>query len=555
LLASQEVVGDDRAVQGPDTDLARGRQAWADAAWLDASAHLSRADDAARLEPADLELLATASYMLGNDAAYATCLERAHHAYLAAGDARRAVRCAFWIGHNRLFRGDPVQASGWFARAHRMLGDQDCVEAGYLLIPAWLMEMDRGDFERGYDLAVRAEGVGERFGDLDLAWLARDDQARALLNLGRVEEGLRLVDEAMIATTSGELSPIVTGIMYCNSLAFCQDALEVVHAREWMLALVRWCDSQPAMVEHNGLCQVHRAEILELGGAWSDALDAAVLAADRFGHGVLNQFAGGKARYRQGEIHRLRGQYGAAEQAFREAGARGYEPQPGLALLRLAQGDKASSAAAIRRALRETVQRLPRARLLPAFVQIMLATGEIDDATSASAELDETAQSQGTTVLRAHAAYTAGSVALAVDGPEGALVALRRALGLWLALAAPYEVARTRTLIALACRALADDDSAAIELDAALAAFTAMGALPDVTRVDALRAGRGRHGLTEREEEVLRLVATGCSNRQIATTLMISEHTVARHVQNILAKVGASSRTAASAFAHKHGLV
>ncbi|WP_344215143.1 helix-turn-helix transcriptional regulator [Kribbella sancticallisti] len=542
-------------MQGPDPDLARGRQAYADAAWLDASAHLSRADEGAPLEPADLELLATASYMLGNDAVYAACLERAHHAYLSAGKTRRAARCAIWIGHNRLFRGDPVQANGWFARAHRVLGNEDCVEAGYLLIPQWLTEMDRGDFERGYATAVRAEGVAERFGDIDLAWLARDDQARALLNLGRVDQALRLVDEAMIAATSAELSPIVTGIVYCNTLAFCQDALEVAHAREWMLALLRWCDSQPAMVEHNGLCQVHRAEVLELGGAWSDALDAAELAAGRLDQGVLNQFAGGRARYRQGEIHRLRGDFEAAEQAFRAAGVRGYEPQPGLALLRLGQGDPASAAAAIRRALCETVQRLPRARLLPAFVQIMLAAGKLDDASSAAAELKEIARSQGTTVLRAQAAYATGAVALAADAPADALVALRLALGRWLRLAAPYEVARTRTLIALACRALADEDTAAMELDAALASFTAMGALPDVARLDALLFRRGRHGLTEREEEVLRLVAVGRSNRQIATTLMISEHTVARHVQNILAKVGASSRTAASVFAHKHGLV
>ena len=548
-------MGHHGAVQGRDVDVVRGREACADAAWLDASAHLSRADELVPLEPTDLELLATASYMLGNDAAYAACLERAHHAYLAAGNTRRAVRCAFWIGHNRLFRGDPVQASGWFARADRMLGDQDCVEAGYLLIPAWLMEMDRGDFERGHATAVRAEEVAERFGDLDLAWLARDDQARALLSLGRVEEGLRLVDEAMIAARSGELSPIVTGILYCNTLVFCQDALEIAHAREWMLALTRWCDSQPAMVEHNGLCQVHKAEVLELGGAWADALDAAELAADRFDQGVLNRLASGKARYLQGEIHRLRGDYEAAEQAFRGASVRGYEPQPGLALLRLDQGDHAASAAAIRRALRETTQRLPRARLLPAFVQIMIAAGEMDAASSASAELDEIAQSQGTTVLHAHAAYAAGSVALAAEDPAGALVALRRALGLWLGLAAPYEVARTRTLIARACRSLGDEDTAAMELDVALASFTAMAALPDVTRVDALRPRQGKHGLTEREQEVLRLVATGRSNREIATSLMISEHTVARHVQNILAKLDAPSRTAATAFAHKHGLV
>jgi DNA-binding NarL/FixJ family response regulator len=539
----------------PGGDVARGRQAHANAEWVDASAHLSRADEAMALGPADLELLATASYMLGDDAAYAACLERAHHAYLAAGNERRAVRCAFWIGHNRLFRGDPVQAGGWFARAHRILGDQDCVEAGYLLIPEWLMEMARGDFERGHAKAVRAEEMAVRFGDLDLTWLARDDQARALLNMGRVDEGLRLVDEAIVAATAEELSPIVTGILYCNTLVFCQDSLEVAHARAWMLGLVRWCDSQPTMVEHNGLCQVHRAEVLELDGAWADALDAAKLAADRFDQGVLNHLASGTARYRQGEIHRLRGDLDAAEKAFLEASARGYEPQPGLALLRLAQGDSSTAAAAIRRVLRETVQRLPRARLLPAFVEIMLAAGEQDDASAASTELDDIARLQGTSMLRAQAAYAAGSVSLAGDAPVDALIALRQALRLWLGLAAPYEVARTRTLIALACRALADVETATMELDAARSSFGAIGARAEAARVDGLRAGRRKAGLTEREMEVLRLVAAGHSNRDIATTLVISEHTVARHVQNILGKVGASSRTAASAFAHKHGLV
>ena len=538
-----------------DADVAYGRQACADAAWLDASDHLSRADAASPLEPQDLELLATAAYMLADDATYAACLERAHHGYLVAGDDRRAVRCAFWIGHNRLFRGDPVGAGGWFARAHRILGDRNCVEAGYLLIPAWLKEMAGGDFERGHATAVRGEQVGERFGDPDLTWLARDDQARALLNLGRVEEGLSLVDEVMLAATSVELSPIVTGILYCNTLAFCQDSLEVAHARAWMCALARWCDSQPAMVEHNGLCQVHRAEVLELAGSWDDALGAAELAADRFDHGVLNQLASGRARYRQGEIHRLRGDVDAAEQAFREANARGYEPQPGLALLRLEQGDSTAAAATIRRVLRETVQRLPRARLLPAFVQIMLSAGEQDDAVAASVELADLARSQGTGMLRAQAAYASGAVSLADGDPGKALIALRQALGVWLGLDAPYEVARTRARIARACSALADEETATMEQEAARSSFDAMGARADAARLDVRRPGRAAAGLTEREVEVLRLLAAGRSNREIATSLTISEHTVARHVHNILGKVGASSRTAASAFAHQRGLV
>jgi DNA-binding CsgD family transcriptional regulator len=553
--ARPTVVVHDGAVRGPDTDLELGRRSHANAQWLDACVRLSRADADVPLSPGDLELLATSAYMLGRDADYVASLDRAHRGHLDAGDVARAVRCAFWIGHNLLFRGDQVNAGGWFARAQRLLGEQECVERGYLLIPTWLGEMGRGDYEQGLATATDAAAIGERFGDLDLTWLARDEQGRALLNLGRTAEGLRLVDEALISATSGDLSPIVTGIVYCNTLGFCQDALELAHAREWTQALTRWCDRQPTMVEHNGLCQVHRAEVLEIGGAWTDALAAAVRAAERFDEGVLNQLAAGKARYRQGEIRRLRGEFAAAEDAYREASLRGYEPQPGHALLRLAQGDKPASAAAIRRALRETSHRLPRARLLPAFVVIMLANGELDDAATASRELDQTAQSQRTEVLRAQAGYAFGSVKLAAGDPTGALMVLRPALSLWLELDAPYEVARARVLIGLACRALDDEDTALFELDAAHAAFTELDAKPDVERVDALRSARTTYGLTDREVQVLRLVAAGRSNREIAADLVISEHTVARHVQNILAKIDAPSRTAASAFAHQHNLL
>jgi len=536
-------------------DLDRGRQSYADAQWVDACDQLSRADAAAPLAPADLRLLATSAYMLGRDAEYSACLERAHRAYVEDGDPPQAARCAFWIGHNRLFRGDLVEAGGWFARAHRVLGEHDSVERGYLLVPSWLAEMASGDFEQGLATAAEAAAIGERFDDLDLIWLARDEQGRALLNLGRTVEGLRLVDEAMLVATSGDLSPIVTGIIYCNTLIFCQDALELAHARHWMLALTRWCDRQPTMIEHNGLCQVHRAEVLEIGGDWTAALAAAERAAERFDVGVLNQLAAGKARYRQGEIHRLRGELDAAESAFREASLRGHEPQPGQALLRLARGDAPGAAAVIRRALRETPQRLPRARLLPAFVRIMLASGELDDATAAAEELDQTSRSQGTAMLRAQAAHAVGSVRLAAGDPAAALMSLRTALSLWLELGAPYEVARVRALIGLACRALDDADTAAFELDAARATYTELGAAPDARWVDEQRSPNQPDGLTAREVEVLRLLSAGSSNREIAIALIISEHTVARHVQNILAKIEAPSRTAASAYAHRHNLV
>ena len=239
-------------------DLERGRESYAEGAWLDARERLAAAHAEVKLNPDDLELLARAEYMLGHDDAYVAALERAHHAHARAGDMPRAVRCGFWIGHNMMFRGESVRARGWFARAQRELerDGRDCVERGWLLIPRWLEQMAGGDYEAGYATAVEAAEIGERFGDADLVWLARDEQGRALLGQARTDAALRLVDEALVVTSDGELSPVVTGIVFCNTIAFCRDAFELRHAREWADALTRWCDGQPQMVAHNGLCLV-----------------------------------------------------------------------------------------------------------------------------------------------------------------------------------------------------------------------------------------------------------------------------------------------------------
>ena len=238
--------------------------------------------------------------------------------------------------------------------------------------------MGRGDYEAGHATALEAAVIGERFHDADLVWLAVDEQGRALVNQGRVSEGLRLVDEVLVVANAGELSPIVTGIVYCNTIAFCRSVYELGHAREWTAALTRWCESQPEMVAHNGLCLVHRAEIMQMQGAWGDALAEARRAAERFTEGVLNHLACGKAFYRQGEVHRLRGALDEAEEAYREASRLGSETQPGLALLRLAQGNSDAAAAAIRRAASEATKPLQRAALLPAYIAIMLAIGEVE---------------------------------------------------------------------------------------------------------------------------------------------------------------------------------
>jgi ATP/maltotriose-dependent transcriptional regulator MalT len=226
--------------------------------------------------------------------------------------------------------------------------------------------------------------------------------------------------------------------------------------------------------------------------------------------------------------------------------------------MRLAQGDLDAAAASIRRATGEVVKPLKRAALLPAYVEIMLAAGDVETARSAWRQLDELARSHGSEALEAMAAQARGAVALADGDPEGGLAAARRAAELWQRLRAPYETARARVLVGLGCRSLGDEDTAQLELEAARGTFAELGAPRDLALVDELIRREGTldaHGLTTRELEVLRLVAAGRTNREIATALVISERTVARHLQNIFAKLRVSSRTAATAFAFEHELV
>ena len=538
--------------------LERGQDAYQEGRWQTAFEALADADQAKPLTSEDLERLGRSAYMLGRDDEYVAALERAHHLHLEAGDAPRAIRCGFWIGHSFMFRGEKARGAGWFARSERLLESvgHDCVERGWLRIPAWLEQMGRGNFEGAHALTVEAVEIGERFGDVDLVWLARDDQARTLLRLGRTEEGLRLVDEALVTATSGELSPIVTGIVFCNTIAFCHARYEVRHVREWTDALTRWCERQPEMVTHNGLCLVHMAQIQLLRGDWEAALERARRCVERFTRGMLNRLAIGEAFYCQGEVHRLRGHFEAAEEAYGQARQHGREPQPGLALLRLGQGQGEAAAGTIRRVIGETTLPLARAGRLPAYVEIMLATGSLDLARAACRELDEICQTLDCEMLNAMAAQARGTLALAEGRAGDALTELRRALGTWIELEAPYEIARVRVQVSQACGALGDEDTARLELEAARRAFESLGAARHVRPVEASTAATdGAHRLTARELEVLRRVAAGKTNRDIAAELFISEHTVARHVQNIFAKLDVSSRTAATAFAFEHDLV
>ena len=539
-------------------ELARGRESYVRRAWRDAHESLSRADQAGSLEAGDLELLATAAYMLGRDDEYVSGLERAHHTHRDRGELLRAARCAFWIGIDLTLRGEMGRASGWLGRARRFVDREgrDCVEQGYLLVPLMFERQAAGDYEAAIAAAAGAVAIGERFGDADLFALAAQAQGILLVKQGRVVEGLRLLDEAMVAVTAGELSPIVNGFVYCGVISGCQAAYEPRRAQEWTAALTSWCEQQPDMVSFTGTCLVHRAEIMQLHGAWPEALEEARRAGERCAL-AMNESAAAEALYRQGELHRLQGELGIAENDYRNARRGGYEPQPGLALLRLAQGNRAAAVAAIRRHAGETSEPSKRAGLLPAYVEIMLAAGDVQAARIACAELREIAERWQGGMMEAMAAHARGAVDL-VEGDAGAaLVALRHAEQAWRDQEAPYEAARTRVLVGLACAALGDDDTAASELDAAREVFARLGAAPDLARVDSLTrrgASVNTQGLTPRELQVLRLIAAGNSNREIAAALIISEHTVARHVQNIFAKLGVSSRTAASAFAFAHDL-
>jgi DNA-binding NarL/FixJ family response regulator len=538
-------------------ELERGRKAYASRAWPDAYDALVSADRSEPLGPEDLELLATAASMMGHEVEFLELLERAYRRHMEADDSVAALRCAFWIGVSLAQAGEPARAGGWLGRAERLLARAggDRVERGYLVLASMFEQEARGDWEAAVESAAEAASIGERFRDPDLFALAAHEQGHVLIEHGRGRDGMRLLDEAMLAVTTGELSPIVSGIVYCGVILACQEAFEVARAAEWTAALTRWCDGQPGLVSFTGRCMVHRAELLQLRGEWPDALDEAREAVSRCRQGE-NEAAAGEARYRQGEIHRLSGELEAAAEAYADARQSGREPQPGLALLWLAQGKRGAALAAIRRALAETPEPGRRLGLLPAHVDIALAAREPAEAREASRELERIAKGYQGPVPEATAAQSRGALELTRGNAREALTALRRAERRWREVEAPYEAARARELIGLACRALGDEDTAAMELDAARQAFERLGAAADTSRLEAtIAATPGTHGLSERELEVLRLLASGQTNKAIAADLVLSVRTVDRHVSNIFAKLGVSSRAAATAYAHQHGLV
>lgn len=534
----------------------RGRAAAHRLAWGQAHEELTAGDHDGDLLPADFELLASAAHLRHDLIGFARALERAADGHRTAGDARAATRCLFWLGFTLLHRGEVAQANGWFARAARLVDDEtdDCTERALLLLPGVVADLWEGRTDAAAEQAERAAEVGARDGDPELLAAALHFHGRALLRSGRIEAGLRRLDESMVGVVGGEVRPYVCGSLYCAMIDACHEVFDVGRLQEWTASFDQWVRRQHEMITFTGECLIHRAEMLLLRGLWDRAVDETHQAADRFAQ-IEDSHQLGRACYLRGEVHRLRGQESEAETAYRQASAHGCETQPGLALLRLAQGDLLAATRAMERVVAEERDESARAKVLPAHVLIMVAGGDTTSAQTTADELARLADAFASPSLRAAADQALGHLLVEDGQAAAALPVLRRAAEAWRHFGAAYDVAMVRVLIGRACRSLGDGDAAEMEFDAARATFDRLGAAPASRAVAALTQRERDLGLTDRELEVLRLVASGRTNQAIAEVLVLSVKTVDRHVSNIFTKLGVSSRSAATAYAYRHHVV
>jgi DNA-binding CsgD family transcriptional regulator len=539
------------------TDLEAARAAFARRAWAAAADGYGAADRTGALDARDLGQAGLAAHLVGDEDRAVGLLTRAHEAALDRDDPAFAAHMAYWLGMMLANRGEMAVAGGWLARAQHLVEERglDTVVSGYLRVPQALRLLDEGDPAGAYAAFEEAAACAERFDEVDLATLSRLGRGQALLSMGEIERGVAFLDDAMLAVTAGEVGPVVTGIVYCASIEAFHRIYDLRRAQGWTEALTRWRESQPDLVPFRGRCSVFRAELMRLRGDWPSARSEVQLAEEWLLRPPPEPSVG-EAFYLQGDLLRLEGDLDAADAAYRQGADWGRRPEPGIALLRLAQGRRSAAETMLRRAIDETPDGLDRAPLLEALVTVALAGREIESARAAADDLGRLARIAGAPLLDAIAAAADGWVRLSGDEPAAALAAFRRASELWRTLEVPYESARAREGIGLACRALGDADGSALALDAARDAFRRLGADPDARRLErTIGSAPSPAGLSAREVEVLGRLAQGATNREIAEALGISERTVDRHVSNIYAKLDVSTRAAATAFAIEHRLV
>jgi ATP/maltotriose-dependent transcriptional regulator MalT len=525
-------------------------------AWVEIHGRLSGRDPAG-LTPEDLEALANVAWVLCRFGESTGARQKAYAGYLEARASQPAARMAWRLFWEHLYSGETAVALGWLRRARRHLqGMPECGEHGYVALADSELALNRGSLDDAASHALRAIEIGDRHDAQNIVALGLTLHGRVLIAQGHLDEGCSSMDEAMALVLSGQLDSYFTGAVYCAVIAECRDVADMRRASEWTDAARVWCASLPAVTPFHGICRIHRGEVLGLRGEWKEAESEIRAAADELA--AFKPASAAEAYYALGEILLRRGDLAGAENSFRRAHELGRDPQPGLALVRLTQGQSEVAAAGLRAGLADASRHgMERARLLAALVESAIASKDAELAQEAAVELSSIAEALARPVVRAMAALARGAVLLASGDAGGAIADLRVASAIWRDLGLPFEDAKTRLLIGTATAALGDDEGATIEIEAARSCFERLGARAEARRAAALVSSSSDRpaGLTAREAEVLRLIAAGNSNRDVAGTLVLSQHTVARHVQNIYAKLGVSSRAAATAFAVEHQLV
>lgn len=542
-----------RVMLTESTQPRRAAEPTTDRAWEEVYRRLSGTDPA-RLSPEELDDLGESAWWLCHTEEALEIKQRAYVGHVERGSDSAAAMTAWWLSYGHLYWGQRSQASGWLRRMRRHVEakPEEGVEAAYLSFAVADAALQRGDLDEAESEAGRAVGLGQRLDCPDAVAMGLQVQGRTLGKRGRVAEGFDLLDEAMTFVVAEQISDLLVGSVYCSVIHTCRDFADLERAVEWTESMRSWYEALPTTTPYHGLCRVYRGEVLGLRGMWSQAETELRDASDVLLR--LRPRAAAEALYALGELSVRRGELADAERSFTRSQELGRDPQPGRALLLLAQGrsDEAHDV------LQTSLAQPPRdafllARLLGVQVEVAISNGEVEAARDAAAGLRVIAGELGGKALDAAASFAGGLVQVASGDLHAGAALLRHSSVVWSELGVPYEEGRARRFLGETLMRVGDDGGGTAELEAARVLFRRVGALRELHQVGKM-LGEFPSGLTAREVEVLRLVAAGMTNREIGRTLVISEHTVRRHIQNIFSKIGVSSRTAATAYAFQHGL-